>query len=327
MLRVAGISLQERERFALREVSFEQPRFQKLALAGETGAGKSTLLQCVAGLIQPQAGEVWFEGRRVKGPAEQLVPGHAGIAYLSQHFELPRFLRVEQVLRYASKLPADQARTLYEVCRIDHLLLRPTDQLSGGERQRIALARLLLSAPRLLLLDEPFSNLDRGHKNILKAVIEDIGARLEITCLLISHDPADTLSWADHLLVLKQGQLVQQGPPRQVYQQPVDEYTAGLFGDYNLVTGRLLTALAKLAGVRKQGSRLVLRPEAILLGAPGSGGLPGTVAQVRYFGSYWEVDVALPGGSLVVKTTEAGLVPGAPVAVTLAAGAAWYLPG
>jgi len=325
MLRVAGLGLQEKESVALHEVSFTQRQFQKIAVAGETGAGKSTLLQLIAGLIQPSAGEIFFEDKRVKGPAEQLVPGHAGIAYLSQQFELPKFLRVEQALRYADKLPAGAADTLYDVCRIRPLLRRRTDQLSGGERQRIALARLLLSAPRLLLLDEPFSNLDRVHKNVLKAVIQDLGDRLGITCLLISHDPTDTLSWADEILVLRQGRLVQQGPPARIYRQPVDEYTAALFGDYNLVTGSLLTAFAKLAGPWKKGRPLLIRPENLVLTPAGGAGLAGRVTDVRFFGSYFELDVALPGGPVTVKAGTVDFAVGDAVTVALGAGGAWYL--
>jgi ABC-type sulfate/molybdate transport systems ATPase subunit len=261
----------------------------------------------------------------VKGPAEKLVPGHPGIAYLSQHFELPRFLRVEQALRYADKLPAGQAQQLYQVCRIEHLLLRRTDELSGGERQRIALARLLLSAPRLLLLDEPFSNLDRVHKNVLKAVIHDLSDQLGITCLLVSHDPADTLSWAEEILVLRQGQLIQQAPPTQVYRQPVDEYTAALFGDYNLVTGPLLTAVARLMGVPRKRRPLLLRPEDLRLGPPDSGGLPAEVTQVRFFGSYYEVDLQLAGGQLTARTNSADLAAGRRVSLTLAESGGWYL--
>ncbi|MCB2376402.1 ABC transporter ATP-binding protein [Hymenobacter sp. BT635] len=323
-LSVSEIALQERGNTVLAPISFTQRQFQKLAIAGETGAGKSTLLQIIAGLTQPTAGTVHFENRRVKGPVEVLIPGHPGIAYLSQHYELPHSLRVEQVLRYADKLAPGAAEQLYAVCRIGHLSTRRTDQLSGGERQRIALARLLLSSPRLLLLDEPYSNLDRVHRQVLKSVIHDISEQLGITCLLISHDPADTLSWAEEIIVLRQGQVVQCGTPAQVYRQPVDEYTAGLFGDYNLVSGKLATALATAAGVSKKRRPMLVRPENFRLAAAGTGAA-GTVQEVRFFGSYSEVLVRVLSADITVKTAEAAFTPGQSVAVTVAADGIWYL--
>jgi ABC-type sulfate/molybdate transport systems ATPase subunit len=326
-LSVSRVSLQEKGTFALHEVSFTQRQFQKLAIAGETGAGKSTLLQIVAGLIQRSSGEVRFEGDKVKGPTEQLMPGHPGIAYLSQHFELPKFLRVEQVLRYANRFGTLDVPTLFEVCRISHLATRQTNQLSGGEKQRIALARLLLTAPKLLLLDEPFSNLDRVHKAVLKTVIQDIGDKLGITCLLISHDPSDTLSWAEEIIVLENGRIVQQGPPTQIYNQPVDEYTAGLFGDYNLLDGPAAKAFAKLSGTkasRQASKRLLVRPEKLTLSATDTGGLPGTVVATRFFGSYSEVDVQVLNTQVLVRTTEATFKAGTPIYVSVAAGA-WFM--
>ncbi|WBO83644.1 ABC transporter ATP-binding protein [Hymenobacter yonginensis] len=322
LLQVAGISVQESSHTALQDISFALPEGRRLAIAGETGAGKSTLLQVVAGLVQPTAGTITFDGRRVRGPHDVLIPGHPGVAYLSQHLELPHSLRVEQVLRYASQRPAAEAQALYELCRIGHLLARRTDQLSGGERQRVALARLLLGAPRLLLLDEPFSNLDRAHKQQLKAVLEDIGAELDLTSILVSHDPTDTLAWAEELLVLQAGRLVQQGAPQQVYQQPANEYTAGLFGDYNLLTGALAAALAQQAGLKPRRKPLLVRPEALQLNPEGPG-LAGTVRAVRFMGSYSEVDVALKSGCLTVKTAAPTVAPGE--AVTVGAAAAWYL--
>lgn len=219
-LQVSRITLREAGNQVLQDISFTQPEFCKIAIAGETGSGKSTLLQTIAGLVQPSSGAVWLEQKRVKGPQEHLIPGHPGIGYLSQQFELPRFLRVEQILQYANKLAPATAENLYEVCRISHLLARRTDHLSGGERQRIALARLVLSSPRLLLLDEPFSNLDVTHKNILKTVIQEVSALLGITCILISHDPLDTLPWADEIIIMQAGKIIQQGTPAHIYQQP-----------------------------------------------------------------------------------------------------------
>jgi len=273
----------------------------KMAVAGETGSGKTTLLKTIAGLAQAEKGTVSFEGQRVLGPLEKLIPGHPGIAYLSQQFELPQHLRIEQVLEYANELPEEEAQALFRVCQIDHLMKRKTHQLSGGERQRIALAKLLIASPRLLLLDEPFSNLDMIHKEVLKSVIRDIGQRLDITCMLVSHDPLDTLSWADEILVLRNGLVVQQGPPMQVYQAPVDEYVAGLFGKYNLIDGR------------------IVRPEQIgifLEGQPGA--VKGRVETVSFWGSFFEATVLTDSGlSLTVRVWGTSLAASDLVYVTV----------
>ena len=129
LLEVRAISFREQNHSVLEHISFALPAFQNLVIAGETGSGKSTLLQIIAGLIQPTSGEVIFEGKRVRGPQEVLVPGQPGIAYLSQHFELPQFLRVEQVLKYANTFPDEEAGKLFELCRIQHLLPRKTSEL------------------------------------------------------------------------------------------------------------------------------------------------------------------------------------------------------
>ena len=232
---------------ALRDIRFVQPRGRHLAIAGETGSGKSTLLKTIAGLATPASGSVLFDGVRVLGPLERLIPGEPGIAYLSQYFELWHHYTVEEVLAYRNDLSQAEAGELYRLCHIDHLLLRRTDQLSGGERQRIALARLLVHPPRLLLLDEPFSNLDMIHKRLLKKVIRDVTAKYDITSILVSHDPYDTLSWADEILILREGRIHQQGSPREVYSRPIDEYAAGLLGEYSFVNGEFFRPEAQTA--------------------------------------------------------------------------------
>lgn len=232
---------------ALPAVSFTQRKGERIAVAGETGSGKSRLLKTIGGLFAPAQGMVLFEGGRVLGPQERLIAGQPGIGYLSQHFELWHNYYVEEVLSYANDLEPAEAAALYRLCDIDRLLKRRTDQLSGGERQRIALARLLVHPPRLLLLDEPFSNLDMIHKGILRRVIGESAAKFDITCILVSHDPRDVLSWADRLIVLREGRLVQQGTPVEVYSRPVDEYTAALLGDYTYVNGEFIRPEAQTA--------------------------------------------------------------------------------
>lgn len=325
-LKVSGICKKDEKDFVLKNINFSLHQFRKIAIAGETGSGKSTLLKVIAGLEQPDAGEVLFEGKRVEGPFEKLIPGHSGIAYLSQHFELPKFLRVEQVLSYANTLSDEEANTLYEVCEISHLLKRKTDQLSGGERQRIAMARLLITSPRLLLLDEPFSNLDMAHKNTLKSVIQNVSEGLKITCLLISHDPLDTLPWADEILIMKDGQILQHGFPKEIYNQPVNEYAAGLFGRYTLLS----PAQYKAFPIRQipkgaNGKKMFVRPENFKIEVDGSSALKGKVSKADFFGSYYEVEVCLLDTIVTIKTERQDIVKGDMVSVSVSVENVWFM--
>jgi iron(III) transport system ATP-binding protein len=329
-LKLAGVTKKGEGDFLLQDITFTQRKHQKIAIAGETGAGKSTLLKIIAGLVQPDSGEVIFENDRVRGPGEQLLPGHPGIAYLSQHFELQKFLRVEQVLRYSNTLSNAVAQQLYEVCQIDHLLSRKTDQLSGGEKQRIAICRLLISSPRLLLLDEPFSHLDIVHKNTLKTVIDDIGDKLKISCILVSHDPEDTLSWADKVLVMKAGKVIQNDRPEIIYRQPFNEYTGGLFGNYNLIPPKAFKWFSQIPAIRRSVSRgeerdLFLRPEHFKIVNTGTRAVKGRVTKVLFFGSHSEVRFSVRSISLTVKTVQTKFKEGDHIYVSVSAEYLWFL--
>jgi ABC-type sulfate/molybdate transport systems ATPase subunit len=297
-LAVSHISMQSNDLIILNDISFQQKQFQRLVIAGETGSGKSSLLKIIAGLMQSDHGDVFLKGEKVKGPDENLVAGHPQIAYLSQQFDLQKFLRVEQVLEYASSISAKEAASIFSVCRIDHLLHRKTDQLSGGEKQRIAIARLLIGRPTLLLLDEPFTNLDMVVKAILKTVIDDIGKKLRITCIMVSHDPADTLAWADEIIVLKDGNMIQHGTPQQIYREPVNEYVAGLFGTYNLLS----TGQQKIIGVRHPVGNKLVRPEEFRIRKSKTANRF-HIDEVRFCGNLYELKLTYRQLTVSVATT------------------------
>lgn len=307
LLNVTDIFKMEGGDPVLEGISFSLQSHQKLAIAGGSGSGKTTLLKIIGGLIQPDRGEVRFEGVKVKGPYETLIPGHPGIAYLSQHFELRNNYRVEELLLYGNVLEEAAAYKIFEICRISHLLQRWSDELSGGERQRIALGKLLVTSPRLLLLDEPFSNLDPIVRGILRSVIADLGEQMGLTCLLVSHDPMDTLSWADEIMILQKGQIVQKDNPQKIYQNPVNEYAAALFGSYNLLPAREGVAEALLGNAPMSlpyaGARLFLRPEDIDIQLTvGPDALNGRVDAVRFAGSAFEIEVIVMNGRLTIRT-------------------------
>lgn len=322
-LQVNSLCKREKGYLVVNTISFSQLQGQRIAIAGETGSGKSTLLKMIAAQVQPDGGEILFREKQVRGPLEKLLPGHPGIAYLAQQSDLPHFLKVEQVLAYVNQLPEEEAKKLYEICRISHLVRRKTDQLSGGEKQRIALARLLVTSPQLLLLDEPFSNLDIVHKNVLKKVIRDIGEQLNITCILVSHDPQDTLPWADEIMIMKDGVIVQQGSSRTIYTQPANEYVAGLFGKYNLVDEETLQLFTQSKSITQQGKKVFLRPEQIHVSS--NEGVKATIKTMLYLGNSYELELLVNDQLLTVQSFEPGLQAGDVVNIELEKTDYWYL--
>jgi ABC-type sulfate/molybdate transport systems ATPase subunit len=315
-LKVSNICRQSDEGFVLNDISFTQRKYEKIVIAGETGSGKSTVLKIIAGLLQPDAGEVILNKKRILGPLEKLVPGYEEIAWLSQHFELQKFLRVEQILEYSNTLSSEDANDLYHICQIDHLMKRRSDALSGGERQRIGLAKLLISLPTLLLLDEPFSNLDIVHKNILKEVIDKVIDKYKMTCILVSHEPADTLSWADKIIVLKDGKIVQKGTPQKIYNEPANEYVAGLFGKYILLTDELYR-LFRSKKIRNIPANKIIRPEHLKLVSKGSKALPAEIVDVSFLGFYYEIKLSVQGDMIFLPSLNGNYKPGKKVFVTL----------
>ncbi len=298
LLEVKNITKQAGEKIIVSDISFQQEALQKIAITGESGAGKSTLLKIISAHVQTDSGVVMFNGERVIGPEKKLLEGHKDIAYLSQHYNLHNNYYVKDLIWFQIKVEEEEAKELFEICRISHLLERRTDQLSGGEKQRIALCMLLVKHPKLLVLDEPFSNLDPIHKNTLKAVLEDITERLRITCLLTSHDPHDTLSWADEIIVMKEGRIIQQGTPETIYHQPVNEYVAGMFGKYNLLTPEQ----ASWFGIEGNGKNMMIRPEEFLINE--NDGVKGVIQKISFWGSYYEVQVMIDDVKVVVRTMK-----------------------
>ena len=288
MLKVEGVTKTSKLGFVLNNISFTQQYKEKLVIAGATGSGKSTLLKMIAGLEQADNGSIYFNDERVKGIHEKLMPGHKKIAYLSQQYELLNNYYVDDLLSYPNKLPADNATELYKLCRIEHLLKRKTSELSGGEKQRIALARSLITLPELLLLDEPFSNIDMQHKRILQQVLSDVDSRLNTSFILVAHDAADILSWAGSIIILNNGSIAQQGSPQEIYHQPKDEYVAGLFGSYNLINS-----------VAQTDKKLVTRPEQIIISAqPTASSVKGIIRSIIFYGNYYQLEVAMPDGEI-----------------------------
>ena len=262
---------------------------QKIGIAGETGSGKSTLLKIIAGLIKPDSGEALFDGQPIFPKLDRLIPGHPRMAYLSQSFELPKFISVTEYLD-RHQYDEDHIKSTAELCKIADLLEKDTRSLSGGERQRTALARILLQAPDVLLLDEPYSNLDPHHKRTMKDVIGDVSDNTSTTIIKVSHDPADLLPWAEEILVLLAGKTIQRGTPQKIYNEPISEYVAGMFGEYSHAHMVLDTTYNESE---------IVRPEHLKINPKGK---RGEVISIRYHGAYDLIHVKI--GETVLKVRE-----------------------
>lgn len=246
----------------VRDISFEIKRGDIVAIIGESGSGKSTLLKCIYGLLTPDKGTVQFNGEKVKGPDEQLIPGHKQMKMVTQDFSLNIYAKVYDNI--ASQLPNTDLKAKSEKTLkiMEHLKILPLQhkkivELSGGEQQRVAIAKAMVADTQVLLLDEPFSQVDALLKNQLRADIKQIAAETGVTVILVSHDPADGLFLADELLMLKEGELLQTGQPSALYQQPKHIYTAQILG--NAVV--LSREDAKKIGLKTRQENVVFYPE------------------------------------------------------------------
>lgn len=246
----------------IKNVSFSIKRGDIVAIIGESGSGKSTLLKCIYGLLKPDSGEVVLNGKRVKGPDEQLIPGHAEMKMVTQDFSLNIYAKVyDNIASMLSntnvKAKEEKTLAMMEHLHISHLRNKKIIELSGGEQQRVAIAKALISDTQVLLLDEPFSQVDSLLKNQLRADIKRLAKETGLTIVLVSHDPTDGLFLADQLLILQQGEVLQYDQPANVYQHPTTLYTAKILG--NAVN--LSQAEAHQLGIKTSKQQVVFYPE------------------------------------------------------------------
>lgn len=233
-----------------------------VAIIGESGSGKSTLLKCIYGLLKPDDGEVLFNGNRVLGPDEQLIPGHPEMKMVTQDFSLNIYAKVyDNIASMLSNtdVKAKQQKTLavMQHLHIDHLKDKKITTLSGGEQQRVAIAKALVSDTKVLLLDEPFSQVDSLLKNQLRADIKQLAKTMGLTVILVSHDPTDGLFLADQLLILRDGKLLQHDHPMSVYEHPSNLYTAKILGNAVVLESKD----AEKLGIKSVKEKVVFYPE------------------------------------------------------------------
>ncbi len=238
MLTVDNISFAYDIEPVLKNVSFSIEKGQHIALIGASGCGKSTLLKIIYGLLHVEQGALFWDDKKLLGPLHNLVPGEENMKYLSQGFELQSYRSVaENIGQYLSNFEPDlkqgRVQELLEIVEMMDFADTKVENLSGGQKQRVALAKALAKKPELLLLDEPFHNIDNFRRSSLRRNLFRFLKRNQITSITATHDKTDILSFADETIVIKQGEIVTQQKTEMLYQNPPDYYIASLFGEVN----------------------------------------------------------------------------------------------
>ena len=238
MLRITNISFSYQDIMVLDQISFLLEKGSHLSIMGESGSGKSTLLKAVYGLLQLDSGAVSWNNKNVLGPNFSLVPGEKYMKYVAQDFNLMPFTSVEENIgEFLSAFDQENHQSriteLLEVIEMKDFAKVKVKNLSGGQKQRVALARALAQQPEILLLDEPFSNIDQFKKNQLRHNLFPYLKEKGITILNATHDPEDVLSFADNILVLREGKKIAYDTIEHLYQKPKEKYIASLFGHVN----------------------------------------------------------------------------------------------
>ncbi len=279
----------------LKGVDLAVAKGRTTAIVGPSGSGKTTLLRLIAGFEAPDTGTISLDGQVVAGP-KHWVPAHQrNVGYVAQDGALFPHLTVGQNVAFGlaarGKRAANRVAQLLEMVSMDpSYAKRRPHQLSGGQQQRVALARALAREPDLMLLDEPFSALDAGLRVATRRAVAQTLSEAGVTTILVTHDQAEALSFADQVAVMRDGRLAQIGNPFVVYTRPTDRATAEFLGDAVILEAWMEGSLAtcSLGGipVRRPPSQgrvlLMLRPEQIRIAQDGP--IHGTVVDTDYFG-------------------------------------------
>jgi iron(III) transport system ATP-binding protein len=283
-----------------------------LALLGPSGCGKTTTLRLVAGFERPDAGRVVLDGAEVAGPQRYVPPERRRVGVVFQDYALFPHLTVAANIGYGVRDRARRDRRVGEMLDLVGLTgesSRLPHELSGGQQQRVALARALAPEPALVLLDEPFSNLDAALRVRVRGEVRAILRDASATAVFVTHDQEEALSLADRIAVMQAGRVLQVGEPAALYAHPADRFVATFVGDADLISGRVedgavATAVGRLATTGDRGGGaltgdvdVALRPERVRLRLDGAG--QGVVRGITYFGHDQLVEVGLEDGGRV----------------------------
>lgn len=239
MLQVNNITFgYSKKKTVLDNFNFTLQKGEHLCVMGESGCGKSTLLKAIYGLLDLQKGTIFWNENQVLGPEFHLVPGMDFFKYVAQDFDLMPYISVsENIKKFLSRFYPEEseARTqeLLDVIEMKAFENTKVKNLSGGQKQRVAIARALANEPELILLDEPFGQIDNFKKNSLRRRLFKYLKDKNIACIVATHDKNDALSFADQLIIIRNNKILANNNPKEIYNNPTEKYIAALFDDVN----------------------------------------------------------------------------------------------
>lgn len=273
-----------------------------MAIVGKSGCGKTTLLKCIYGLEDLEGGEVHIDSEKVVGPAFQLIPGHEDMKLVSQDFYVLENHTVEEnifdkLIAYPEEAKQKRAGRLLNLLELNFLKKTKAKYLSSGQKQRVAIARALAVMPKVLLLDEPFSNLDHLlTEKLFSFVLKEV-KKGRTSVLLITHWAEEVLKYANTVTVIDEGKVLQSGEKWEVYYRPKKTKLAGLLGEFNLIKKEDLEKRSKL----KFKSKLFLRPDKIRLATSNSNcDLMLHILNCSYNGKCYEILAESKNGSTFI---------------------------
>ncbi|QLK63264.1 ferric ABC transporter ATP-binding protein [Enterobacteriaceae bacterium Kacie_13] len=298
------------------------PKGKMVTLLGPSGCGKTTVLRMVAGLEKPSEGRIFIDGEDVTDRSIQ----QRDICMVFQSYALFPHMSLGENIGYGLKMLGrpkaeirDRVREALSLVDLDGFEDRYVDQISGGQQQRVALARALILKPKVLLFDEPLSNLDANLRRSMREKIRELQQQFNITSLYVTHDQSEAFAVSDTVLVMNKGKIMQIGAPQELYRQPASRFMASFMGDANVFPADLHRDTVEIFGYRipkpaafapgMQQCTVGVRPEAITLGLQGDDSQRCTITHVAYMGPQYEVTVDWHGQSLLLQVNATQLQP------------------